>query len=143
MAFALSTAWRALVSGSMGRCACSYVYNGPSTMFGQEDVRLGALAGDVVEMVDGVVDEVAGEGLDGEAGPVAAPTGPLPLACGHAGEPAGDGLCGLGQRGGDHGGILLGVAFGYGGRVLVPVREQRVVPAEHQLEPLVVKPEHV
>ena len=44
---------------------------------------------------------------------------------------------------GDLGRVLLGVAVGDGGLVLVPVREQRVVLAEHQLEPLVEQPEHV
>src|ERR1700721_908927 len=81
---------------------------------------LAALAGDVVQVVHRVVDEVPGEGLDGEAGPIAAPAGPLPLTAGHAGEPAGDGLPGLGQRDGDLGGILVCVAVGHGGRVLVP-----------------------
>src|SRR5579859_765819 len=84
---------------------------------------LAALAGDVVQVVHRVVDEVPGEGLDGEAGPVAASPGALPLAAGHAGEPDGDGLPGLGQRSGDLGGILLLVALRDRGLVLVPVRE--------------------
>src|SRR6266571_6960780 len=105
--------------------------------------RYRALAGDVVEMVHRIVDEVAGEGLHGEAGSVAAAAGALPLGAGHALEPGGDGGRRLVQRRGDLGGVLLGVAVGDGGLVLVPVREQRVVLAEHQLEPLVVQPEHV
>jgi hypothetical protein len=57
---------------------------------------LAALAGDVIKVVDRVVDEVAGEGFHGEAGPVAAATDSLPLAAGHGGKPAGDGLGGFG-----------------------------------------------
>src|SRR5438094_327030 len=90
-----------------------------------------------------VVDEVAGEGLHGEAGAVAARAGALPLVAGHALEPARDGERRLAQRRRDLGGVLLAVAVGDGGLVLVPVREQRVVLAEHQLEPLVVQAEHV
>src|SRR6266571_3335282 len=105
--------------------------------------RYRALAGDVVEMVHRIVDEVAGEGLHGEAGSVAAAAGALPLGAGHALEPGGDGGRRLVQRRGDLGGVLLGVAVGDGGLVLVPVREQRVVLAEHQLEPPVVQPEYV
>src|SRR3984885_11362967 len=112
-----------------------------SLMFFIGPLPLVALAGDVVQVVHRVVDEVPGEGLDGEAGPVAAPAGLLPLTAGHASEPAGDGLPGLGQRGGDRGGILLGVALCDRGGVLVPVREQRVVLAENQLQAPVVQPE--
>jgi hypothetical protein len=68
---------------------------------------LAALTGHVVEVVNRVVDEVAGEGLDGEAGPVAAPAGPLPLAACHACEPASYGPRGVEQRDGDLGRILV------------------------------------
>ena len=61
------------------------------TVTGVGLTRYGALAGDVVEVVHGVVDEVAGEGLHGEAGAVAAAAGALPLVAGHALEPARDG----------------------------------------------------
>src|SRR6266851_2170671 len=105
--------------------------------------RYGAAAGDAVEMVHRVVDEVAGEGLHGEAGAVAAVAGALPLVAGHRLEAAGEGEGRLAQFGGDLGGVLLGVAVGDGGLVLVPVREQRVVLAEHQLEPPAVQPEDV
>ena len=40
-------------------------------------------------------------------------------------------------------GILLVVAVGHGGLVLVPVGERRVVLVEHQVEALVVEPEHI
>ena len=39
--------------------------------------------------------------------------------------------------------VLLVVALLDGGRVLVPVRVERVVLVEHELQPLVVEPEHV
>src|SRR4029077_9480927 len=93
-------------------------------------------------MVHRVVHEVAGEGLHGEAGAVAAGAGALPLVAGHALDPARDREGRLAQRRGHLARVLLAVAVGDGGLVLVPVREQRVVLAEHQVEPLVVQPEH-
>ena len=57
----------------------------------QGELAVGADAGDVVEVVHRVVDEIAGEGLHGKAGAVAAATGPLPLGAGHGRELVGDG----------------------------------------------------
>jgi hemoglobin len=54
--------------------------------------NLGAQSGDVVEMVNRVVDEVPGEGLHGERGPVAAAAGAQPFAAGHALEAVRDDL---------------------------------------------------
>ena len=98
---------------------------------------------DVVQVVDGFVDEVAGERRDGEGGAVTAPTGAVPLRTADGGERRGDGGRGIVQLAGDDGGVVRSVALGDGGLVLVPVGEQRVVLAEHAVQPLVVESEHV
>src|SRR5580704_4894442 len=76
----------------------------------------------VVEMVDRIVDEVAGEGLDREPRAVAPVAGALPLAAAHAREPRGE----HGRRGrqliGHRCRVLLSVASGDRRLVLVPVR---------------------
>jgi SnoaL-like domain len=98
---------------------------------------------DVVQVVDGVVDEVAGERRDGEGGAVTAPTGAVPLRTADGGERRGDGGRGIVQLAGDDGGVVRPVALGDGSLVLVPVGEQRVILAEHAVQPLVVESEHV
>ena len=67
-------------------------------------------AGDVVEMVDRVVDQVPREGLDGEVGSVAAAAGALPLTGGKRLEAGGDRLGRLVQFGGYRGPVTTGQA---------------------------------
>ena len=98
---------------------------------------------DVIKVVDRVVNEVAGERLHREAGAVAARAGALPLVTGYRREPVRDGPGRRAELVRDHERVLFPVAFRDGRLVLIPVREQRVVLGEHQLEPEVVEPQHV
>ena len=67
----------------------------------------------------------------------------MPLRTADGGERRGDGYRGIVQLAGDDGGFVRPVALGDGGLVLVSVGEQRVVLAEHAVQPLVVESEHV
>ena len=82
-----------------------------------------ALARDVVQMMDRVVDEVARERRDGERRSVAAGARAMPLVALHAVEALGDGRTGRLELVGDDNGVLAGVVVLEGGRVLVPVGE--------------------
>jgi hypothetical protein len=70
--------------------------------------------GYVIQVVDGVVDEVAGERLDSELGAVAAAALAGPLVAMDRGKARRDRLGGLGKLGGHHSRILLAVAPGDG-----------------------------
>lgn len=52
----------------------------------------GGAASDIPEVMHGVVDEIAGQGLHGEAGAVAAVARPVPLIAGNTLETIGDHL---------------------------------------------------
>src|SRR5918994_4255069 len=84
----------------------------------------------VVEMVHGVVDEVAGKRLDREAGAVAAVARAPPGVPRHGVEPVGDPGGVAGDVGSHLGGILLVVAVVDRGRVLVPVGKVGAVLGE-------------
>jgi hypothetical protein len=86
------------------------------------------MPGDVVKMMDWVVEQVAAESRDAEAGAVAAPTGPEPLLAAHTVEAIGQCRCGRSQLRRDNGRVLLAVTRLDRPDVLVPVRVQRVVP---------------
>ena len=101
------------------------------------------LPGHVVQVVHRVVHEVLAERAHGEQGAVAAPTRAVPLVAVDRGERPGDGVGGDRQFAGDDQRVLLAVALGDGGHVLVPVGELRIVLGEHQGEPLFEQPEHV
>src|ERR1700722_2404846 len=74
--------------------------------------RLGvAVAGDVEQVMDRVVDEVPGERLDREVGAVAAVTGALPLLRREGVEPGRERLGRHRNLGRHRGGILLTVAL--------------------------------
>src|SRR5580693_9191140 len=98
---------------------------------------------DVVQVMDRVVNEVAGERLDREMGAVAAAAGALPLNGGHVPETDRDSLGGFGQFTGHHDGILLAVTVSDRGGVLIPVGVQGIVLGQHQLQPLVIQPQDV
>ena len=90
-----------------------------------------------------VVDQVAGERVDGEGHTVASPTRTLPDLTGHGVERVGE-LVGRGhelRRNGLRIGLV--VALLDCRRILIPVREQRIVVVEHEVQPVVVQSEHV
>src|SRR4051794_12759458 len=95
---------------------------------------LARLARDVVQVVDRVVDEVAGERLDREPRAVAAVAGALPLLAVHRVERGGEGRRLALELRQDRRGILLAVALRDRGGVLVPVRIVRVVLGQHHGE---------
>src|SRR5215469_9507830 len=107
--------------------------------------RLGVLpgTGDVVKMMDWIVDQVPAEGLDREMRSVAAAAGALPLAGGDGVEVGCDNLCSGGQLRGYHDGVLLAVPVRDRCGVLIPVRVQGPVLREHQGQPLLIKPQHI
>jgi probable F420-dependent oxidoreductase len=100
-------------------------------------------AGDVVQMVHRVVDEVPAERLDREHRPVAAAAGPPPLVAADGGEPSGERLGGRAELPRYLRRVLLPVPVADRRLVLVPVREQRVVLGQHQAKPVVVQPQGV
>ena len=109
----------------------------------RRDRHRARVVADVVQVVDHVVQVVATEALRGEHRAVAAPPRTLPLV---AADPVVRRRHELGGRGQGrrHGsGVLAGVVVGDRGRVLVPVREQRVVVAEHLAQPQVEEHVHV
>ena len=85
------------------------------------------------------MEQVAAEAGDGEGGAVAAPAAALPLRPLHGVERVGQRGGGVAQLHRDGGGILLEVALLDRGRVLVPIRVQRVVLDQHEREPLLVE----
>jgi len=89
-------------------------------------------AGDVVEMMNEIVDEVPREGLDREPCPVAAEAGPLPLVPGHLAEPRRDDASGVAQLSSYPGRISLRIAVCNGRGVLVPVGVARPAGRQHQ-----------
>src|SRR5690606_24538622 len=93
---------------------------------------------DVPHVVDHVVDEVAGEGVDGEGGAVAAPARARPRLRRERVEVGGDDLGRLGDLAGDGGRVLVAVAVLDRRRVLVPVGVERVVLFEHQREAVLI-----
>ena len=78
-----------------------------------------------------------------KAGAVAATTRAVPLVAVDRGKRPGDGVGGDRQFAGDGDRVLLAVALGDGGHILVPVGELRIVLGEHQGEPLFEQLEHV
>ena len=98
----------------------------------------------VEEVVDGVVEHVAGERLDREAGAVAAR---CPSRAHVAGtdrvEPVGDRAPPPRGSRPQPARVLRGVVVLLGGLVLIPVGEGRIVLAEHQREPTVADAVHV
>src|SRR5919106_5012277 len=82
------------------------------------------LVRDVVQVVNRIVKEVPRERLDGEPSPVAAAPGASPLLRDDRVEMVRDDISCIFQLDGDRAWILLAVAIGDRGRVLVPVREQ-------------------
>ena len=90
---------------------------------------------DVVEVVDWVVEERAGEARNGEGRAVAAAPGPLPLLPPHGVEHVGQLVGQPAQRRRDGDGVLLEVALLDRRGVLVPVGEEGVVGHGHAQTP--------
>src|SRR4051812_42120104 len=95
----------------------------------------------VVQVVHRVVQQVARQGVDREDRAITAPAGAGPV--GDLREAGGQPLGGRWDLLRDGCRVLLGVLVLYGGLVLVPVGEQRVVLGEHPHQPLVEQDEDV
>src|SRR4029453_11289584 len=90
--------------------------------------------GHILQVVDGVVQEVASKRFDGEARAVGARPGPLPLVVAHTVKGGGE-LPSRHHQGLAHRRrIILPVALRYGGGVLIPIGEGRIVLRQHQPE---------
>src|SRR5215469_14947193 len=89
-------------------------------------------AGDVVKMMDRVVDEVPPERFDGEVRSVTAAACAMPLARGNVVEVRCDDLSCTGQLPGHNDWVLLAIAVLDCRGVLIPVGELRPVLGEHQ-----------
>src|SRR5438874_9971279 len=92
--------------------------------------------GHILQVMDGVVQEVAPKRFDGEARAVGARPSPLPLVVAHAVEGGGEVLSRHHQGLAHRRRIVLPVALRDGGGVLIPVDEGWVVLRPHQPETL-------
>ncbi len=97
----------------------------------------------VPHVVNRIVEHVASEALDGEPLVVASVARPMPLSAVHPGEGSAQPTLGLDQFGGHHRRVLLPVAVGHRGFVLIPIRVVRVVVIQHEVKAEVVEAEHV
>src|SRR5262249_47670992 len=99
--------------------------------------------GHILQVMDGVVQEVAPKRFDGEARTVGTRPGPLPLVVAHAVEGGGEVLARHHQGLAYCRRIVLPVALRDGGGVLIPVGEGRIVLRQHQPEALLEQHKHV
>ena len=92
----------------------------------------GARPGDVVEVMDRVMDEVAGTRLEGEVCPVTSASGSLPLLLVDLVEVLRECRGCLVQLSADGRRVLLPVSLLHGGLVLIPVWVERMILGQHQ-----------